>query len=268
MSAPPLPELPYREVWAVDFEFIADPGENPKPVCLVACELRSGRKLRLWEEQFGPTPPYGTGPDTLFVAYYASAEIGCHLALGWPVPERILDLFTEFRNLTNGLPTPSGSGLVGALVYHGLPAIDADEKNDMRQLVMRGGPWSVSERQAILDYCESDVAGLAHLLPAMLPKIDLPRALFRGRSMAAAARIERAGVPIDTKTLGRLKHHWLDIQDELIARIDAEYGVFEGRTFKAARFAEWLGRNTIPWPRLPSGELDLSDEAFRQAVGP
>src|SRR5262249_55516020 len=40
------------------------------------------------------------------------------------------------RSLTNGLPTPSGSGLVGALIYHGLPAIDADEKNDLRQLIM------------------------------------------------------------------------------------------------------------------------------------
>jgi len=47
MSAPPLPELPYREIWAVDFEFVGDPGENPKPVCLAAWELRSGRKLRL-----------------------------------------------------------------------------------------------------------------------------------------------------------------------------------------------------------------------------
>jgi DNA polymerase-1 len=106
----PLLELPFREIWAVDFEFIADPGENPKPVCLVAWELRNGRKLRLWQDQLGPTPPYGTGPDTLFIAYYASAEIGCHLSLGWPIPERVLDLFTEFRNLTNGLRPPSGSG--------------------------------------------------------------------------------------------------------------------------------------------------------------
>src|SRR5215468_513905 len=227
-AMPPLSllDVHYREIWAVDFEFIADPGENPKPVCLVAWELRSGRKLRLWQDELGLTPPYGTGPATLFIAYYASAEIGCHLALGWPVPDRVLDLFTEFRNLTNGLSTPSGSGLVGALVYHGLPAIDADEKNDMRQLVMRGGPWSASERQAILDYCESDVAGLARLLPAMLPRLDLPRGLLRGRSMAAAARIERAGVPIDGETLGRLRRHWLDIQDELVAQIDADYGVF------------------------------------------
>jgi DNA polymerase-1 len=155
---------------------------------------------------------------------------------------------------------------IGALVYHGLPAIDAEEKNDMRQLIMRGAPWSPNERQAILEYCESDVVGLTRLLPAMLPGLDLPRALLRGRYMAAAARIERAGVPLDLETLGRLKRHWLDIQDELVAQIDADYGVFEGRTFKAARFAEWLSRNNIPWPRLVSGKLDLSDHAFKEAA--
>ena len=52
------------------------------------------------------------GPDVLIVAYYASAEIGCHLALGWPVPQRVLDLFTEFRNQTNGIPPVSGAGLL------------------------------------------------------------------------------------------------------------------------------------------------------------
>ena len=144
-----------------------------------------------------PRPPYGTGHDTLFVAYYASAEIGCHLAVGWPVPERILDLFTEFRNAANGLTPPSGFGLISALVYHGLDAIGTAEKDEMRELTLRGGPWTSEERDALLDYCESDVLALARLLPAMLPKIDIPRAVYRGRYMAAAARIERAGVPID-----------------------------------------------------------------------
>ena len=77
----------------------------------------------MWRDEFGPTPPYSTGPISLFVAYYASAEIGCHLALASQVPERVLDLFTEFRNHTNGLPTPSGNGLLGALAFYGLDGI-------------------------------------------------------------------------------------------------------------------------------------------------
>jgi DNA polymerase I len=123
-----LDELPYREIWVIDFEFRADPGEVPKPICLVAWELRSGRKVRIWWDALGSIPPYPTGPKSLVVAYYASAEFGCHLALDWPVPEHVLDLYTEFRNHTNGLELPSGRGLIGALAYFGLDSIGVVEK--------------------------------------------------------------------------------------------------------------------------------------------
>jgi DNA polymerase I len=151
----------YREIWVVDFEFGSRQGENPEPVCLVAWELRTGQRLRLWRDEFGAAPPYSTGADALFIAYYASAELGCHLALGWPLPQGVLDLFTEFRNRTNGLPTGNGAGLLGALSYFGLDGIGAVEKEEMRALVLRGGPWSDAERAQILDYCESDVAALS-----------------------------------------------------------------------------------------------------------
>ena len=256
--------LPFKEVWLVDFEFGAPPGDIQEPVCLVAWELNSGRKMRLWRDEFGTAPPYSTGPDALFVAYYASAEIGCHLALGWPVPERVLDLYVEFRNHTNGLPTISGAGLLGALAQYGLDGIGAGEKDEMRDLILRGGPWAETERTDILTYCESDVASLARLLPAMLPRIDLPRALLRGRYMAAVARMEYNGVPIDVPTLTLLQQNWTNIQDELIASIDAGYGVFDHRTFKVDRWARWLVNNDIAWPRLESGRLDMSDDTFRQ----
>jgi hypothetical protein len=231
---------------------------------LVALELRSGRLIRQWQDEFGSAPPFAIDQDALFVAFYASAELGCHLALGWPQPARVLDLFIEFRNRTNGLPTPSGSGLIGALAYFGLDSIGAVEKDEMRALILGGGPWSDNERVAILDYCEDDVRALERLLPVMANKIDLPRALLRGRYMSGAARMEWAGVPIDVPRLELLRQHWNNIQDSLIAEIDVDYGVFDRRTFKAERFAEWLTRENIPWPRLESGRLDLSDDAFRQ----
>jgi hypothetical protein len=180
---------PYQEIWLVDFEFIAASGERPDPVCLVALELRSGRVIRQWRNEFGRAPPYAVDPGALFVAYYASAELGCHLALGWSQPARVLDLFVEFRNHTNGLETPCGSGLLGALTYFGLDGIGATEKDEMRGLILGGGPWSEEQRAAILDYCESDTRALERLLPAMMPDIDLPRALLRGRYMSAVARM-------------------------------------------------------------------------------
>ena len=89
--------LPFNEIWAVDFEFNAEPGNRPNPVCMVARELRSGRRLRIWADELGPQPPFSIGKDSLIVAYYASAELGCFLVLGWPMPANILDLFAEFR---------------------------------------------------------------------------------------------------------------------------------------------------------------------------
>ena len=102
----------------------------------------------------------------------------------------------------------------------------------------------------MLAYCESDVLALAKLLPAMLPELDLPRAVAcRGRYMGAVARMEWAGVPIDTETLSRLRAGWESIQDRLIQSVDSRFGVFDGRTFKAERWAGWLARSGISWPR-------------------
>jgi DNA polymerase I len=143
-------------------------------------------------------------------------------------------------------------------------SIGAAEKKEMRDLILHGAPWTAAEMAAILDYCESDVGALARLLPVMT--IDLPRALLRGRYMAAAARMEWNGVPIDTDTLARLRAGWEGIKDRLIAEVDADYGVFEGSTFKADRFDAWLERHQIAWPRLESGRLELSDEAFKEAA--
>ena len=232
---------------------------------MVARELRSGRTLRLWQHELEALPraPFDTGPDSLLVAFYASAEIGCFLALGWPVPENILDFYVEFRNLTNGLPLPCGAGLLGALAHFGLGGLEAAEKADMRSLAMRGGPYTADEQADLLAYCEGDVNALARLYPHMLPHIDLPRALLRGRYMAAAAAIEQNGVPIDTATLERLRANWGHIQDALIAEVDKDYGVYDGRTFKRARFEDYLVRNGIAWPRLASGVLDMQDDTFR-----
>jgi DNA polymerase I len=259
----------FPEIWAVDFEFefgrSRDAGELPRPVCLVARELRTGRLIRQWRDEFGAEPPYPISPETLFVAYYASAELACHLALNWPMPARILDLYVEHRARYNGRPSGLGNGLVGALAARGLDSIGASEKDEMRDLILTGGPWTADEKAAILDYCQSDVDALARLLPVMVHEgIDLPRALLRGRYMAAAACIERLGVPIGGDLLEKLRAHWDLIQERLIAEIDVDFGVFEGRTFKTDRFAAYLERTGIPWPRLDSGALDLGEDAFRE----
>jgi hypothetical protein len=107
----------------------------------------------------------------LSLAFYASAESSCFDVLGWRQPRRMLDLFTEFRCLTNGAGASYGNGLIGALLHYGLPTIGGEEKDAMRALIMGGGPWSNVEAAQIVAYCESDVDALLRLLGAMLPTI-------------------------------------------------------------------------------------------------
>ena len=253
----------FREVVVVDFEFTAIPGERPVPVCLVAHELRSGRCFRIFQDRFGPTPPYAIGTDVLFVAYYASGDLGCYRVLGWPIPERILDPFIEFRDRTNGLPTAAGRSLFGALTHFGLDVGSVDAKKEM-QTAIGAGQWEGKySPTGILDYCEGDVEALKRLFFSMLPKIDLPRALLRGRYMAADSAMVHAGIPTDMVMLPQVRDGWTGIKDQLIAAIDCDYGVYEGTTFKRDRFTNWLIKNSIPWPRLESGQLALDDDTWK-----
>jgi hypothetical protein len=262
----------FEQIWLVDFEFLGranwwsadEPGNPPDPICLVAHELLTGQTVRLQRHQFGHEPPYRTDAQSLFVAFYASAELGCHLALNWPQPVNVLDLYIEFRNRLGGRTPPAGFGLNGALAAHGLPGID--DKEEMRALVRRGGPWTLQERTDILDYCQSDTLSLAQLFPRMAGYIDLPRALLRGRYMWAAAWMEWVGIPVDVEALRLILANWEQIKLALIAEKDRESQVFEGTHFRLDRFAAYLERIglLISWPRTEKGQLKTDIEAFEE----
>jgi DNA polymerase family A len=255
----------FTETWVVDFEYSASAGEHVRPICFVALELQSKREIRVFEEDLlrMRMPPYPLGPESLFVAYAANAEFSAHLALGWQLPARVLDLYVEFRNLTNGMELLAGSGLLGAASYFRLGHMAKGEKTAMRDLAIRGGPWTNVERQSLLDYCAEDVYLTAELFAKMRPGIDNERALFRGRYMAAVARMEFVGIPIDTGTWNRIISHWDEIKLALIEQVDAGYHVYEDDHFRSKRFAAYLHEHEILWPLLPSGALSLEDDTFR-----
>ncbi len=255
----------FSEIWVADFEFRADPGERPWPLCMVAQEVKTGRVVRLWRTELLAMrqAPLEIGPDALFVAYFASAEFSCFLELGWPLPINVVDLYAEHRVETNGEKTLCGNGLLGALALRGLGHIDAGEKDAMRNLILNQQHWSDEEKRGILGYCASDVVGTVALFSKMAPTIDWPRALLRGRYMKAVARMERTGVPIDGEIHHRLIADWDNLKRGLIAAVDADFGVFQGTAFKANLFAELLSAHRIAWPRYPTGALKLDDDTFR-----
>lgn len=265
--------LPFKEIWAVDFEFHQGgvEGNQQIPVCMVGKELRTGKYVRIWQDEFSDTPPYPIHNDSLIVAYFASAEIHCHLSLNWPIPENLIDCFAEFRVLTNGGSTIRGNGLIGALTYFGISSIDSEEKTSMRDLILSCGPWTPNEKKDILDYCQSDVDALERLFPALVNKLSdrpywLEHALNRGNYSIASGYMEYNGIPLDVDLVNKLQTNWPKVVESLIAEIAEEYPVFEGKTFKQTLFAEYLIKKGIAWPRTQTGALALDQETFRQQV--
>ena len=209
-----------QEIWLVDFEFnnLKVSGRSPFVWSPVNCEAVG------W---------CGSGTRVVRAASFRWGRIRCSsliirrpngtvIALGWQLPARILDLYAEFRCLTSGLERPCGSGLLGAMSYFGLDGINIAEKDAMRRLVDAGRAVEGQKRAhfGLLP----DGRGLTRPIacPVMLPQIDFPRALIRGRYMAAAARMESAGVPIDVPALARIGCNGI-VQERLIARIDKDF---------------------------------------------
>jgi hypothetical protein len=159
--------------------------------------------------------------------------------------------------------------LIGALLHFSLPTIGGDEKDAMRELAMRGGPWTDAERASLLAYCETDVDAVLRLLEPLLDAIglgcaDFARALLRGRYMASVGVVENNGIPIDVDLYQRLILHWSKILKHLIDEVDADFGIYEDGRFVEARFEAYLVDKNIPWPRLASGRLALDDDTNKR----
>lgn len=255
----------FSQIWVVDYEFHSDGIEgNPQnPICYCARELNSGKIIQHWINGGESQPDYSISDNSLFVAYFASAEMGCHASLAWSRPKYILDLFTEFRNLTNGKYLPSGRGLLGALTYFGVGSGDTAYKDSMRGRILEGPPYSEAEIKEILEYCDLDVKLTVKLFSCMKNSIDLQRALLRGRYMSASATMEFNGVPIDTQALTILRAKWNEIKAKLIEKVDKDYNVYENGVFKSKNFMEYLQKNRIPWEFTPSGLPRLDDNFLK-----
>jgi hypothetical protein len=97
----------FSAVVSCDFEYEIEPGGLPNVLCMVAYvldeNLRHVRTIRLWRGEFGSTPPFDVGPDSLFVAYSAWAEMTCFNVLGWKFPVHIYDQHTAYLASSNKL---------------------------------------------------------------------------------------------------------------------------------------------------------------------
>src|SRR5262249_37356499 len=149
-------DLPFKEIWAVDTEFYPGSGlanggvegDPSTPLCLAAAEMRSGRFIRLRQNELGPFPPYRLHSDALIIGYMPAAEFGFHIACGWGEPACALDAYIEFRHYVNDGAVKSGDrdkgffGIGGALRYFCEDDIDLVRKDEMRDRILQGPPFS------------------------------------------------------------------------------------------------------------------------------
>ena len=277
-------ELPFPEIWCVDTEYYPGSGRANggrdgdiiTPLCLVAYEMRSGRLIRLWQDQLGPFPPYRLDSDALFIGYLLPAEYGVHIVRGWGEPARALDAYVEFRHCVNDgslKAADRGKGfysLAGALRYFCEDELDVARKDEMRDRILQGPPFTRAEREAILQYCEDDtVRGLARLVAHIVPTIpSLPHALFRAKFQWVMAQAQHRGVPIDGPKKNLIGRHWSGMRADLVRKLDQSFGVYEIEDgephWRNENFANLLRRHGMSWPVLPSGSLDQTDQTFRE----
>jgi DNA polymerase-1 len=94
--------------------------------------------------------------------------------------------------------------------------------------------------------------------------IDVPRALLRGRYMAAVANMEWNGIPIDVELLSQIRDRREQIQLDLIAKVDAQFDIYDGTTFSYRKFEQRLIKRGILWPRNANKVLLLDSDTFEE----
>jgi DNA polymerase I-like protein with 3'-5' exonuclease and polymerase domains len=207
--------------------------------------------------------PFDVSARSLIIAYYAAAEMLCFLVLGWPLPVNVVDIYAEFRCMTNGRDLPDKRGLLGASACFGLDSMSAAEKEANRELAMKPGQLSVAELKQLVRYCEADVL-LALDVYAKLESNVTPHSHIRGEYTKSVARMEHTGVPIDVDALHSIQGHQDQLELALIGSSPVDVlALYDGTRFTTAEFMRLCRLLDIRWPRLASGVPALDKDTFK-----
>jgi hypothetical protein len=228
----------FKHVIALDFEYEVEPGGMPNVLCMVAYvldeHLRHVHTLRWWRDDFGSKPPFDIGPDTLIVGYALWAELTCFISVGWSFPPHVLDLHTAYLAASNVLaPWDSNEQkprkrLPDACRAYGIQGWENIDKEVIAKDIAAGN-WRKWGREAVISYCEEDVAMTVKLLQGQLlgvPRIK-PTPLvmhWSEYSAKAIARVQARGMPIDVARWNLVQENKAAVIAALIRRFDPSYG--------------------------------------------
>jgi DNA polymerase I len=272
----------------VDFEFAPTKRTGGLPVvrCLAWKALDGSSEGKLWVDQLGPEPPPALRGITL-VAYAAKAELSCYKALGWPFPERVIDLFFLYKREINGDPTRKDSSLLAALKAHGLEhaktseqkkhlqwkAIDPDSTGEELEAPVYNPfhrPYTKQEKVELPDYCFEDVLATVALYWVMPEQVQDVNALHWGAFAIGQTKTEMEGLPIDPqyeslrRNRGALEK---DTVEQLLS--DPRYcGIYVpspgGYSWNQAGYIRFLNREGIATPVTDRGAPNTNDKVLKE----
>jgi DNA polymerase I len=153
--------------------------------------------------------------------------------------------------------------LLDALQIFGLHGIDAGEKDEMRDLILDNETYDPDQRRRIRHYNRSDVIATSALLLAIADRIDMPRALHRGRYQKAVAVIDTTGIPVDTAAVAELLDNRTALKLDYIERNNmGEF--YDGTRFVEDRLTDLILRNgwETHWPLTPTGKFETGDDTL------
>ena len=203
--------------------------------------LQHVRTIRQWRGEFGRTPPFDIGDDTLFVAYSAWAELTIFMTLGWKFPKHVFDLHTAYLAASNVLAPHDPDNprkrehkrLPDACRAYGIEGWEQIDKGTMAQDIGEGR-WRKYGQEAVFDYCEEDVRNSVLLLIEQLRgrpgRPSLPPASVKhvlhwsNYSAKAVAQIQARGMLIDMHLWNLVQENKAAVIRNLLQRFDPSHG--------------------------------------------
>ncbi len=274
----------YSKVIVWDFEFATIGGEV-KPTSLAYKNiLEPNSKVEfIWLRDADNnvlkdvTWPFDEDERTLFVSFFGEAEYQCVIELGWDLEkweQDHLDLFYEIRCLKNGLWNKFSLEDTAAKLGLKSEYLPTDKTNLRERLGKDEVTWE--ERATVERYNAEDVRVTENLFFYIIHHFQESenedvfwQALNRGRMSQIAAKVSRAGYPVDVVGWDKFLANWDKTIDKILEKANTETDCFpikDGkRKFSSKDFARLVESLNIPsWPRTDTGNYKTDKETLRR----
>ena len=266
----------FKKIVVVDTEFQSDISNSycTKALCAVYKDLKTEQTLKIWDYgESNLAQHHFDFEETLFVCYYATAEVGYFLKQLMGRPPYIFDCWTEYSKLYKN--SRDLSLLAAATAYSYPNPISKEEKEKFRDMCIKQNTWNKKEREEILNYCEGDVLMNEHVFYKVLNDLEnicgndyetlLEQAMARGQTMACYAKVTKNGMSIDIPKLNDFNEYWLLVKNEVIKKLNSELNLWDDACkFSHSKFHQLIKKLDLlgEWPTTPMGKLKTNKETF------